>query len=192
MVRVLSLLLVALLLGGCVRSLQPVLKPEQVVKMPEIAGKWVSIKNEKEGLDVTPADDGFKVTYRSEKGEPGQYVARIGRIGDLLIADVMPAEPSEKSGSEMILMVPVHTVFIITQTSPQLAGRTLDYNWFKDYVPQHPDELATTKSDSELLITATTEQIQQFVTKHVQDEKAWTEESVFMRPPATQPAAPKP
>lgn len=200
MVRLIGLMLIGLLLMGCVRSLEPVLKPEQSVKVPEIEGKWVSATHEKETLEITPADSGYKAVYVNEQGKSGRYVVQIGRVGGMLVADVTPDDvpETETTATQLVLAIPVHMAFVVTHAGPDLAGKTLNSDWFKSYVAAHPNELATMKHDGDTIISAPTEQIQQFLTKHADDEKAWTEEMLFIRPPAAgvkpanQPAQPQP
>jgi hypothetical protein len=193
MMRVAGLLAVALMLVGCVRSLEPVLKPEQAVKIPGIEGKWVSTKGEKQSLDVTATDDGYKVVFVNEKGEPGTFSVHFGHVGEMLLADVMPAEPPDNSGTQAGLMIPVHMAIRVTQTTSQLTVKVMKPDWFKGNLAAHPEEIATVKSDDEPIITASTEQIQAFLTKHAGDEQAWTEETIFVRDsaPGTNPATQK-
>lgn len=193
MMRVAGLLAVALMMVGCVRSLEPVIKPEQAIAVPGLVGKWTSAKGDKQSLEVTAADKSYKVVFINEKGEPGTFNVRLGHVGDMLIADVMPAEPSENVGTQVMLMVPVHMAMRVTQTTPQLAVKVMRPDWFKANLAAHPEEIATVKSDDEPIISASTEQIQAFLIKHAGDEEAWTEESVFVRESAssTNPATQK-
>ncbi|GEM_PF-3182435 len=193
MMRIASLLAVGLMLMGCVRSLEPVIKPEQAVKVPEVEGKWISAKGDKQSLEVSASDDGYKVVFVNEKSEPGTFSVRFGRVGDMLIADVMPAEPSENSGTQVALMIPVHMAIRVTKTAPQLAVKVMKPDWFKENLAAHPDEIATVKSEHDPIISASTEQIQAFLIKHAGDEGAWTEETVYVRDsaPSTNPTTQK-
>ncbi len=190
MMRIAALVALGILLVGCVRSLEPVIKPEQAVKVAELEGKWVSTKQNKETLDVTGDGNGYRVVYVNEDGKAGTFSVHFGHVGDMLIADVMPAEPPENSGTQVGLMIPVHMAIRVTQTTPQLAVKVMKPDWFKQYVADHPDEIATIKSDDEPIISASTDNIQAFLIKHAGDAEASTDEMVFVRAPApaTSPA----
>lgn len=197
MVRIAALLTITLMLVGCVRSLEPVINPEQAVKVPEVEGKWISAKGDKERLDITNDGNGYKVVFVNEEGKSGTFSVVFGHVGEMTIADVMPSEPPENAGTQVMLMVPVHMPIRVTQTSGQLVIKVLKPDWFKDYQAAHPEELTTVKIDDEPIISASTEQIQAFLIKHAGDADAWTDETAFVRDsattrPATQSAATNP
>jgi hypothetical protein len=181
---------VFLLVSGCVRSLNPVLEDKQVVAIPELAGDWVAKENET--VRFTPAEgNAFKVSVTDKEGKTSLFDARCGKVNDLTIIEITPAEMSEKVSSYWrALMVPAYSFFVITQTKPELHARTLDPDWLKEYIAIHPGELRMAgKAKDEGLIAASTEQVQQFIVKHWPEKEAWTDEIVLTRPekPAKQP-----
>ena len=185
MARITALLAMGLILTGCVRSLQPIIKPEQAVKIEGIEGKWVSADDDKQCvLEIAAAGDGYSILYTEKDNEPGTFNMLLGRMGDMLIADVMPADMPKTTPGQVALTIPVHMALHVTRTSPQLAVKGLKSDWFRENVAAHPDEIATVKSDDDPIITASTEQIQAFLIRHAHDEDAWSDERVFARAPA--------
>lgn len=183
MSRSLLIALLCLLLVGCVRSTQPVLTSEQVIKMPQLAGAWVSTKQEQ--LQITADDDQLKVVYTDKDGKTGKFRARVGKVKDLTIVEVSPDDlPDNTSPMYAALLAPLNSFFLMSQTDPELHGKTMKPDWFKDYIAQHPDELPTIKIDKEPIVTAEPQQFQQFILKHVDQKDAWTDEFVFTRLPA--------
>jgi hypothetical protein len=69
----------------------------------------------------------------------------------------------------------------------------MDDGWFSKYIAAHPAELATVRPDytkDDLLISATTDDLQAFLQRHEKDEGFFGGDTTFVRPgdPATQPA----
>src|SRR5438045_1127533 len=89
------LAVVVLLLGGCVRTIQPILKDEQVVIDKSLVGKWVS-DDGTESVEISPPseDKAHKVLYTDKDGKKGAFVVRLGKIGEMLIAEVRAEDPA--------------------------------------------------------------------------------------------------
>jgi hypothetical protein len=185
-----ALLLVSLLLiGGCVRSINPVLMDEQVGEYPQLAGSWVTSENESR-FDLAADGKTFKANYVDEDGKTGQFVVRIGKVGELTVAECGPGElpgADKLSPVYAIHVVPTYSFFVVTQTQPQLRGRTLKLEWLRSYVGEHPDELPMAGHGDSAIVIATTDQLQAFIQKHWGNKDAWTDEVAYSRPDAAKP-----
>lgn len=182
---------------GCVRSLNPIIKDDQVVTDKELAGDWVS-RDEHNPIEfkVTTVGTGFTLTLKHL--DSGQLVGRMGKVGELTLVEatiepdeLMPGMPTEYAS----FVMPVYSFAVMEKVAADhIRLRALDAEWLAEYVKAHPEELAVaTRSmgiDSMLVITASTDQYQAFILTHAKDEKAWTSWGDFYRPddPATRPA----
>lgn len=179
--------------GGCVRSIEPVLKDDQLIVDNALAGKWVSDEG-KVSAEVQPAgtDKVYKVLYTDDKGKQARLVARLGKIGELTIAEFSPDEPTgDVSDVYWAHLMPVYSFLIIQQTKPQLIITTMSAEWFKKYLDAHPEELKVIKRGSdEVIVSSPTEDLQTFILRHWKDEGALGERQTFARPgdPATKPS----
>lgn len=186
----LMLLTLLILVGGCIRSLNPVLKDEQVVADNNVVGSWISTDKDRMSLEIIVCGDKqYHVTLREKDGKTGWFVMRLGQVGDLRIAEFAPTDHDEVADIYRAQLLPLHSFFWVQQTSPTLQARTMNPDWLKDYLQEHPTELAVAgeKSDQRI-ITATTDELQKFILAHYKDEKAFGETIEFVRPAATQPA----
>jgi hypothetical protein len=178
--------------GGCVRSVSPVLHDDQVITDNNILGRWNSTENQDEYIEVSPeTESSYKAVYHEKNGNTGIFVVRLGKMGGLTIAEVGPDKPpvpDKTSGAYMAHLVPVYSFYVLVQTQPDLVGRTIKPDWLKEYVKAHPGELATTLKD-DLLITSSTDDLQAFIVKHYPDKDAFAAETRLVRPGAsTRPA----
>jgi hypothetical protein len=183
--------------GGCVRSIQPVLKDEQLITDAHFAGDWVS-SDGKQTAHIVQADEhkGYAVRYSDQDGKPGDFAVKLGKVGDITIGQCTVEKLDPQIGDmTKIHLLPVYSFAVIEQTDPHLVFKVLDDKWFGKYIDAHPDEVPTihmgTGDDEQLLFSGSTDQVQAFILKHVKDDGAFGDDVVFVRPgdPSTQPAA---
>lgn len=178
------------LLAGCVRSLHPILKDDQVVEDESIVGTWVN--EDAETIEVQPASESMvhDILFTEKDGDIGRFKVRIGKVGPLLIAEIAPAEP-DASSTYKAHLAPLFSFMVIEQTSPKLVMSTLNPDWLRQYLEERPGELELTGTDKdEMFIISPTDKLQQFLLKHWNDPKSHSDPVTFVRPgdPSTRPA----
>jgi hypothetical protein len=180
---------------GCVRTFQPILKDEQVAAVDKaMLGRWVS-KDGNESAVVTPAEkeNTYRLVYTEKEGKKGTLLVRIGKVGDLTLAELRADDPApEANDIYKYHLMPVYSFLIVHKTDPQLVISMMPQDWLKKYLDGHPNELQTVQRDDNLIVTSSTADFQAFLLRHYKDEGAIGEPEVFVRPgdATTQPAAP--
>jgi hypothetical protein len=187
---------ILVLLGGCVRSLGPVLKDDQVVTDNAVVGHWASTSDENQFMEISAAaDKTYSVVYHDKDGKTGNFTLRLGKVGDLTIAEISPAQPDMPDTADVYRahLQPVYSFYWLTQTKPSLRGRTFKPDWFKQYVAAHPEELKVASAKDDLpLVTAPSDELQAFILRHYKDQDAITDEVTFVPTTAVpQPATHK-
>jgi hypothetical protein len=186
----LGLLVVSLLAGGCVRMAHPVLKDDQVTTNDALLGKWVS-KDGKVSAELRPGEDNkYKLAYTNEDGKTGNFIVRLGKIGDTSVAEFSAdAFTPGMSDEYKSLLMPLYMMVVIDRTQPELVLRGLSVDWYKKYAQAHPDELEVNNID-DLILQANTDDFQTFFTKRLKDNAMLGDPAVFVHPgdPTTQPA----
>ena len=181
--RLILLMLCAVLIGGCVRSINPVLEDAQVGEYPELAGKWVAADGSASNLELIPDGKTFRVSPMDDEGKQGSFVLRIGKVGKLTVMECKPADlPANLSHDYSAQLMPTYTFAVLTQTQPKVMARTLKPDWLDRYVAEHPQELPMARVGGEAIIVASTKQLQAFIEKHWETEEAWTNVVVYVRP----------
>lgn len=179
-----------ILLAGCVRSLHPVLLEDQVVRDESVVGTWVNEDAETIEVRSDPQSKVLDVLFTDRNGETGQFKVRLGKLDQIFVAEIAPAEPKASSTYKAHL-APLFSFMIIEQTSPRLVMTTLNPDWFREYVEAHPEELSLTGTGrEEMFIISPTDKLQQFLLKHWSDPKSHSDPITFVRPgdPSTRPA----
>lgn len=162
-----SLLAVLLLAtAGCILSLQPFYTPDDIVTRSELPGRWTS----EDGRSIwtfEPSDDGdhYALTIRDEDGQKGKFITTLTHLGEELYIDFYPQEPGEESTLDFynIHLIPAHTFYRVYLDDELF---TLDYikeEWLEDYLKKNPDALSHTRAESQLVITASTKELREFV-----------------------------
>ncbi|HVT88399.1 MAG TPA: hypothetical protein VHD56_06070 [Tepidisphaeraceae bacterium] len=184
-----------LVAAGCVRTIHPILNDDQLIVDKTLAGLWVS-ENGEETADVKPPGDDKKyvVVYTDKDGKKANLVVRLGKVGDLLLAEITIAEP-EGSDVYKFHMMPLYSFLVIRETTPRLKFSVMPQEWLEKYLAGHPRELDTVKVDDKIfIVSATTEDFQQFLLRHQKDEGAFGNDKpgVMVRPgdPTTRQADP--
>jgi hypothetical protein len=188
---------VALLLcmaGGCVRSIQPILKDEQVFTDDHFLGSWVSSDGKTSG-EVTATDDHkkYNLLYTDEHGKQAKLLVRLGKIGDMTIAESTTDDPApDASDVYKMHLLPLHCFMVVkSATQARLVLKAMDSDWFSKYMKAHTTELAVTGDKDAFLVTASTDDFQAFLIRHAKDDGAYGDDGIFVRPgdPTTRPIA---
>lgn len=180
--------LVVLLLGmiGCIQSVEPILKDDQVVKDDHLLGRWNSTDNEKEYIEIAQGEqNAYTAVYHDKEGKTGNFVVRLGKVGGIMLAEATP-QPPDLQATDVYKgqLLPLYTFFWVTQLDPELKMRVMSPDWIKKYIEDHKGELRMSERKDSSIIMSTTDEIQAFILKHRDDKDAFGDEGKFVRPPA--------
>lgn len=162
-------LLMATLVVGCLPSLNPVYTEENLVFDPQILGVWIQ-PGAKARWDFSERDDkSYRLMYTDQDGHQGRFVARLAEVQGRRFLDLFPEriEPAASAFYKFHL-VPIHTVYWVRRTTPNLELMAIDQKWLETYLAEHPAEIQFTTFENRKLITAPTKDLQAFVIKHLE------------------------
>jgi hypothetical protein len=136
-----------LLLVGCVRATQPVLKDEQVLPAdPALLGKWV-FEDGNDGFEVRSSSKSrtYGIPCANKDGHEETLLVRLGRVGDIMLAEIYCENPLPSDRSFTYQTRPVYDFFVVQKTKPRFVYSMLNFDWLKAYVASHPNELRITE-----------------------------------------------
>jgi hypothetical protein len=194
---------VAGLVAGCVPivSLNPLFTKEDITFDEKLLGTWVDKEGDsgtswefarfeesaKEGLPKDLQSE-FKRLYRlnltDKDGHKGVLTACLVKLGDRRFLDVFPDQfPSGESDIEKtklmynaFLFVPSHSFIRVDAAGDQLKIRFTDDDEFKKLAEAEPKAVAYVATEERPILTASTKELQAFVTKYANDERLFTHE----------------
>lgn len=193
--RKLLFYVLAVLLGGCVPviSLHPLYTKDDVVLDKKLCGTWIDESGDsKTTWQFECADEpnnAYKLIFTDEDGKKGSFVAHMVKLKDRLFLDIFPSElPWEPENAEKmdwpynsLFMIPAHAFLKIESIEPQLKIRLMLESQLQELLKDNPKEIEHTSAGERIVLTASTKKLQEFVLKHVDDEKLFTGEITLSR-----------
>jgi hypothetical protein len=176
---------IAVLLVGCPsRSLHPLFSEKDLVFNPSLIGTWV----EKDASCTFEkyTDNSYKVTYielksDDQKGsgrrvDTAKYIAHLGKIGKHFFLDSYLAE---KEGDHHLL--PTHLFWRISLQGETLHLAALESDWLKKMIDTRRLKISHVIRDSDVVLTATTADLQRLFLRHSGDDEAFPNPGSFVR-----------
>ena len=107
-----GLLGLAILLGGCVYSVESVITDSSAAFDARLLGDWKEVGGSEHAVVTRSARNGYTIEYGSDDSV-SRYAARLGRLGNRLILDVsVPPEDSSPTASGQ-LPIAWHVVYAL-------------------------------------------------------------------------------
>jgi len=187
--------LLAGILGGCVPviSLHQLYTEEDIVFEEELTGVWVDDpKNPKTTWEFSRAEakeKAYKLVYSDKEGKKGSFVVHLVKLENKLFLDILPNQfPSEqqewekmKWGYNFFFFVPAHTFIKIDSIEPQLKMRRTINDEMKELFKEEPNAVKHELVEDEIILTASTKELQAFVLKYAYDIRVFPAKIVLTR-----------
>ena len=154
-------------IAGCIPSLNPVYRPEDLVFDAAALGIWKG-EDGKARWEFTRRDEkSYRLAYTDEQGQQGKFIAHLAKIDGTLFLDLYPEEVALDANSfYKFHLVPIHTIYLVRQIEPQLELAAIDYRWLNDELGDEPAPIQTSTMNGRKLITASTDDVRAFVVKN--------------------------
>jgi hypothetical protein len=173
-----------------VMSLQPVYTQLDLEADARLNGTW----SDKEG-DVTFSfeqgtekgkQDEYKLVVKEkngEKEESGEFEARVVRLGGTYFLDIYPE--SNQAGSEFYRLhfARAHTIARVEIDEDSIKLAFMSGSWLKAKIGEKSVDSACVEVDDALLLTGTTEEVQDLVYSHANDDKAFPDPILLEKQP---------
>jgi hypothetical protein len=185
----LAVMAAALVLTGCwQKSVHPFYTPNDVFFEEKLIGEWREAgKDEGEGTTWTISKGEAPKAYTikiADKETKLDCDGRLFKLGDTQLLDL-------HSRNRGILDMPAHTLFRVREIGASFKLQLLSPGKIKERLKANPKELShvfahdpehpENVDDGEVILTASTEQLQKFVKEHVNDESFWEDSGELKR-----------
>ena len=172
-------------LVGCLpTSINPLYTDKDLVFEPALVGVWRDKDDPKGTWTFEKAGEkSYKFVYAESDGKVGQFDARLLKIGDARFLDFFPDESGieemNRSGFYKIHLVRTHSFLRVSQIEPILQMTPLDLKWLREFLGKNPRAIRHEKigdgDDAQIVLTASTAELQKFVLTHLKTEGAFGE-----------------
>jgi len=200
----------AVLVAGCVPvvSLRPLFTKDEITFDDKLVGTWAEDANDPAGtwtwefsrldeadaggllqlwqVDITKS---YRLTLTDSEGHPAWFAACLVKLGDRRFLDVFPGVfPLDEQDTEKmtiarnaLLLQPVHTIIRVDSISEKLAIRMTDDAQFRKLIEAEPAAVKHEVVDDRPILTASTKDLQTFVTKYAGDERLFPNDLTLTR-----------
>ena len=189
-------LMLTMLFGGClVMSLHPFFTDTDSVFEKLLIGTWTD-KADKATLTFKQfGANAYRVTYlqrevssspggKKQSGEPGEFEGHVGRINGVLFLDLYPDKDAWnrlKNDALAVHLAPTHTISKVWVDGDKLMVASLDHDWLKDLVTKDRTAVAYETVEGAIVLTASTESLQEFLKRNASEPKAFPNVDEFHR-----------
>ncbi|MEN6428350.1 MAG: hypothetical protein ABFE13_23630 [Phycisphaerales bacterium] len=204
----LAFYLLAALMAGCVPivSLHPLFTKDEIAFDEKLIGTWIGDPNDSNGtwefsrLDKSTAGDllrswgdeitrFYRLTLADGEGHTMSHAACLVKLGERRFLDVFPdgfpqdEEDNEKTKDifDPFFFQPVHTFIRVDAIGEKLVIRMTDDDKFKELIQAEPNAVKHEIVDERPILTASTKDLQAFVTKYAGDERLFPNDLTLTR-----------
>ncbi len=167
------------LLVGCVPSVFPIYGEDDLIFDPALFGVWTT--EDSSAIFIVTAGTGrmplfsYEVEVIDDECDRGRLIMQLVSIGGLKFLDVYPVERDDEE-----LLLPTHVFFHIDEQVGSTATlRTMNPDWLKQYLEEDPEGIEHVEVSDDIVLTATTPELQRFYFEHRQTPDAFGEPDVF-------------
>ncbi len=196
-----NILLTGLMLGllpACVPSVNPLYTEKDLVFDPALVGEWSPDGSKETWRFEKVGEKRYGLTHTDDDGRKAEFDVRLVKLKkhrflDLYLVNPGGADwkPNNLATFSMIVR-PGHMFMKVTQIEPELELSFLDPDWLEDLLKEDPKAIrherlrfgADEHDEGRLVLTAGTRELQRFVLKYADDEKAFGSPSSMERQPA--------
>ena len=196
------------LLAGCVPlvSLHPLFTKETITFEEKLLGTWIADSNkpkvtwefariEESATERLPnelrdqASKCYRVNLADSDGQKGSFVACLVKLQEKLFLDVLPDRfPSGEQNPETMkfaynafFFLRIHTFARVIFVGDQVKIRLTDDEAFKKLLEAEPKAIPHDVVDNLPVLTASTAELQAFVTKYADDERLFPSDLTLTR-----------
>ena len=200
----------AILLGGCVPvvSLQPLFTKNTLIFDEQLLGTWVEnpsdtrsawvfTRLDSNGADTLPralndsADKVYHLSLTDPEGRKGSFCVCLVRLGNNVFMDVFPdVLPSGLDDPEKaelfynaFFLVRAHMFAKVSLSGNRMSIWLTDDDKMKELLEGRPSPIAFESVEDRPILTASTKDLQAFVSKYANDDRVFANEIILERRP---------
>ncbi|MFN7120369.1 MAG: hypothetical protein ACK4TA_26520 [Saprospiraceae bacterium] len=191
--RWIVLILVAITLPGCIASLHPLYTKDTIAFRNELLGNWDEYESSGEWKfeKLTNSNElpGYALTHNSmglfsKESKSARYVARLVKLNEYYFLDITRwlSDEEQKILGDLSPVLPTHTFAKIEITKNKLTLHFFDNEWLEQLFEQQKIRIKhETLEDDVIVLTASSAELQKFVLKYVNEEKAYIDALVLIK-----------
>jgi|YelNatPaOPRAMG01_1025707.scaffolds.fasta_scaffold24995_2 hypothetical protein len=178
------LLIVVFATGCLVRSLNPLYTEKDVIFDPALIGVWEPDNDNKEKWEFQKGEGkSYKLIHTDERTNRAIFEVHLVKLRNRKFLDILVVSFEDDSGKDigeklnnfgLFHIWPVHTFMRVDSIGDELKLRLFNLEWLLEKLQQNPKAIKHlhfgNESDENILLTASTYDLQHFILKNVETD----------------------
>lgn len=168
-----------LFLAGCiVPSLHPLFTDKEIVFEPELIGSWEQNDTEKPAIWIFDklGENYYQLTINDGESSD-KFVVHLVQLENFFFLDFYPKDLPNAG-----FVIPVHIFYKIWFEENSFRIAILNKDWFEDMIKKGEIDIAYERLEGdEIIFTASTKELQEFVLEYAEEGTAFSELATFHR-----------
>ncbi len=180
-----------LFITGCIPSLHPLYFDEDRIELPLIEGHWISDSDDHWEFLKVKDEPSYILNYteKLQKGEQNpksqfaNFNANIVKLGGCYFMDLYPRENdylNQMNDFMAVHFLTAHTFLKLEFRDELLLIYQMSPEWLESLFDEHKIRISHERLDDEnIVLTASTKELQKFITKYADDEDAFMDPEIL-------------
>jgi hypothetical protein len=165
--------------AGCVPSLNPLYIDSQVTFDSALLGTWAETDSKETWVFKKKAEKEYQVINTEEDGRTIEFTGHLLRMEGETFLDLHAVKPVDLQDSDFLL--PLHTFVRVSGIDSTPRMSYLEPEWLKEHLNKNPAAIQHAKVNDDIILTASTAQLQEFLLDHLKTEGAFSQPTRFKR-----------
>ncbi|OHB54737.1 MAG: hypothetical protein A2Y07_05785 [Planctomycetes bacterium GWF2_50_10] len=177
------MVLASIVLAGCIPSLHPLYTDESIVYDANLIGVWKGDPNKSDTwIFKKEGKNNYQLTVIDEKKKSGVFETYLCKIDGQLFLDIFPDDPNLcQNDFYKAYLLPCHGFIKVNQILPQLKLQMTNPDDFGKKLKEDPNMIKWEKVEDRIVLTASTQQLQEFMRKNAQKDWLFDDEAKLSR-----------
>ena len=169
---------------GFALSVQPFYTQSDLFDDAELASSWTDKEDDVTFIFEQGEDKEYKLTVKEKDGEhesSAEFEAHLLTLGARQFLDFRPRSNSEGSFFYLLHLVPAHSLARVELSHDALRLRFFDSAWLSKQIEDKNIDVSCQTTSGAVLLTGTTDEVQNLILLHPEEEKMFAEVIVLTR-----------
>jgi hypothetical protein len=178
----LILILLTVITWGCVPTLHCLYSNEVTVYDPNLLGTWAE-PNSFETWTLAKSDPNcYAITYSEKDGKTAKFIGHLVKLDKQLFMDIeLVGYDVADSDMAKLFLMPIHHIIRIEYSDSKIVFRQMNNDQIKAMLSKNPGFIKHEIINDNVLITASTLELQKFVASNADDTALFKDSVIFVK-----------
>lgn len=177
-----------LFLSGCIPSIHKLYHEKDLLVKSELLGNWEDGDNDWV-FEANAEQNGYNLTYIEDRtmfvdsGTRSEFDVHLVKLGGSYFIDLYPGDNDHLDLSSLltVTLFPVHIFAKVEFLDRKVLIRFFDPDWLEDLLEEGRIQIAHEDTEDGFVLSASTDELQKFVTKYAKTDEAFLEAEVLSK-----------